>query len=191
MRISCPAALDSVMNDPGSVLCLDIETTGLSRSRDEVLSLAIIDGADKVRFHSYFRPDVLRTWPEAQRVHGISPEDVDGCPGFSDLSDVISDTVSDASVIVSYNGIGFDIPFLKTKGVDVPDVPLCDVMLDFAPIYGEWNPWRNDYKWQKLVTCASYYNYTFSAHDALNDVRATMFCLPRVAKDMISAEGDH
>ena len=35
------------------------------------------------------------------------------------------------------------------------------------------------YKWQKLTTCANYYNYNWgddTAHDSLADCRATLYC---------------
>ena len=53
-----------------------------------------------------------------------------------------------------------------------------DVMLKFAPIYGEWNEMRQDYKWQKLAKCAEYYGFHGDGqfHDSLEDVRATLHC---------------
>jgi len=53
-----------------------------------------------------------------------------------------------------------------------------DVMLEFAPIYGKWDDYHGDYKWQKLSTCARYYGYKKKGqfHDSLEDVRATLFC---------------
>ena len=60
-----------------------------------------------------------------------------------------------------------------------------DVMLEFAPIYGEWSSYHESYKWQKLTTCAKYYGYEFKAHDSLEDVKATLFCY----KKMIEKEG--
>lgn len=53
-----------------------------------------------------------------------------------------------------------------------------DVMLKFAPIYGEWNEMRQDYKWQKLAKCAEYYGFHGDGqfHDSLEDVRATLYC---------------
>ena len=48
-------------------------------------------------------------------------------------------------------------------------------MIDFAEVYGEWSDYKNSYKWQKLSTAAAYYNFKFSAHNSLEDVKATLF----------------
>lgn len=179
-RIACK---DVSAMDRGSVLGVDIETTGLDQYNDEILSVSIVDGSGNVLFDRMFRPSIAKEWPYAQAVNGISPEDVKECPEIYGSLEEISDILSKGDVIVTYNGIHFDLPWLRSKGVSIPDVPVCDVMLDFAPIYGEWNYFRNDYYWQKLTTCAFHYNIDFRAHDSLEDVRATMACMYRVAED--------
>lgn len=55
-------------------------------------------------------------------------------------------------------------------------------MREFAPIYGEYNSYYGDYKWQKLGTAAAYYGYEFKAHDSLEDVRATLFVYQQMTK---------
>lgn len=49
-------------------------------------------------------------------------------------------------------------------------------MIEFAEIYGEWNDYYGNYKWQKLTIAAYYYGYNFddSAHDSLEDAKATL-----------------
>ena len=78
--IECPVLLEHLGNDPRSVLCLDIETTGFFAPDDEILSLSIIDGTNAVRFHSYFCPEHNDSWPEAEAVNGISPASVRQAP---------------------------------------------------------------------------------------------------------------
>ena len=53
-------------------------------------------------------------------------------------------------------------------------------MLEFAPIYGEWSDYFEDYKWQKLTTCTEYFEYIYPPHDALSDVRATLFAYKEI-----------
>lgn len=53
-------------------------------------------------------------------------------------------------------------------------------MLEFAPIYGEWSDYFGDYKWQKLTTCTEYFEYIYPPHDALADVRATLFAYKEI-----------
>lgn len=50
--------------DPNKVLTVDVETTGLDRSYDDVLQLAIVEYDEDVRLNGFYgssRPD----WPEA------------------------------------------------------------------------------------------------------------------------------
>ena len=56
--IECPVLLEHLGNDPRSVLCLDIETTGFFAPDDEILSLSIIDGTNAVRLVSSEKPCV-------------------------------------------------------------------------------------------------------------------------------------
>ena len=52
-------------------------------------------------------------------------------------------------------------------------------MKEFAPIYGEYDEYHEDYRWQKLMTCAEYYKYDWEnekVHDSLSDCRATLHC---------------
>ena len=68
---------------------------------------------------------------------------------------------------------------LERAGIVIPENAMqYDVMIEFAPIYGDWNEKYGDYKWQKLSVCASYYGYhgEGSFHDSLEDVRATLYC---------------
>lgn len=53
-------------------------------------------------------------------------------------------------------------------------------MLIFAKIYGQWDDYHGNYKWQNLSKCARYYGYEFKAHDSLEDVKATLFCYKRM-----------
>ena len=51
-------------------------------------------------------------------------------------------------------------------------------MLEFAPVYGEWNDYYEDYKWQKLSTCARYFGYKKENkfHSGLEDIFAILHC---------------
>lgn len=179
-RIKCK---DIASMDPSRIVGVDIETTGLNCRVDEILSVSIVDGTGKMLFDRFFRPSIAKSWPEAQAVNGISPDDVADCPEIYEYLEIISAALSSADAIVTYNGIGFDIPWLRAKGVNVPDVPICDVMLDYAPIYGEWSDYWDDYRWQTLETCAHCYKIDFRAHNSLEDIRATMECMRHVAED--------
>lgn len=88
-----------------------------------------------------------------------------------------------AERVIGYN-TQFDLSMLAAVGASLPkDTPVVNVMLDFAPIYGEYNEEHGSYRWQKLTVCADYYNYDWgsdTAHDSLADCRATLFCYQKM-----------
>ena len=77
------------------------------------------------------------------------------------------------------------MPFLAAKGIDTAvKAKIYDVMLEFAYIVGEFDEVHKNYKWKPLTYCAKYYGYTdYKAHDALEDVRATLYCYYAIQKD--------
>lgn len=161
------------------ILCFDVETTGLSREEDEILHLSIVDGAGKTVFNEYIKPTRHESWDGAEAIHGISPSDVADKPTIEEYRDTLNDIFKDVQLLVGYNNIYVDNAFLKEAGIQISeDTKMYDVMLKFAPIYGEWNEMRQDYKWQKLAKCAEYYGFHGDGqfHDSLEDVRATLHC---------------
>ena len=181
------------------ILCFDVETTGLSREEDEILQLSIVDGTGKTVFNEYIKPTRHESWDGAEAIHGISPSDVADKPTIEEYRDTLNDIFKDVQLLVGYNNIYFYNAFLKEAGIQIPeDAKMYDVMLKFAPIYGEWNEMRQDYKWQKLAKCAEYYGFHGDGqfHDSLEDVRATLHCFNsmisegKVKEKEVTAEKD-
>ena len=54
-------------------IVIDTEATGLHPGWDELLQVAVIDGEGRVLFDQLIKPSRRKKWPDAQRVHGISP----------------------------------------------------------------------------------------------------------------------
>lgn len=162
-------------SNPSGIVVFDVETTGLSAGEDEILQLSAIDGDGNTLVNTYVRPYVKTDWHEAARINGITPKMVKDAPRAHELIPLVRGIFESAELLVSYNG-QFDMGFLAEWGIDLYEKPHFDVMMEFAPIYGEWSDWHQDYKWQKLTTCAAHYGYDFKAHDSLEDVRATLFC---------------
>ena len=150
---------------------LDTETTGLSPPRDEILEIGILDDQGRVLVDNLVRPVNHRAWPGAQAIHGISPADVANAPTLDELRLGIIEAVKGREVVI-YNAL-FDSRFLPAELEYAAEVKCC--MLPFAEVYGEWNDYRQNYKWQKLTTAASYVGYQWpaSAHRAIEDCRAT------------------
>lgn len=168
-------------NNPSGIVVFDTETTGFQAGEDEILQFSAIDGDGNVLLNTYVRPYVKQEWSAAAKVHGISPKMVENAPVAHELIPTVRGIFESAKLLISYNG-DFDIRFLTEWGIDLSEKPHFDVMMEFAPIYGEWSDWHQDYKWQKLATCAAYYGYEFKAHDSLEDVRATLFGYRKMAE---------
>lgn len=159
----------------------DIETTGTDINSDEVLQISIINDKGDTLLNSYVRPEKHTEWKNAEMIHGISPEKVKTSPVISELKNQIQEIVDNAELIVGYNLDTFDVPFLEeSAGINFKDKETYDVMLAFAPIYGDYNERYGNYKWKSLSICADYYGYEFNAHDSLEDVKATLYCYEKV-----------
>lgn len=168
-------------------IVIDTETTGLDSSKDEILQLSIIDERGNTLFNEYFKPIKVKDWKAAERVNGISPEMVADCKDIYHYFSEIQQILYDADTIIGYN-TEFDLNFLADCGFELyEDVETVDVMREFAPIYGEWSEDRQDYKWQKLTTCAAYYEYDWEiserAHNSLGDCFATLFCYTKMKSE--------
>lgn len=159
-------------------IVLDTETTGLNAAEDELLQVSIIDEEGNVLFDSYIRPTQHTEWAEAERINHISPEMVADAPTIEEVMPEINDILKRYDKIVGYN-VKFDIGFLRENYAEFSEkVEQVDVMEMFAPIYGEWNEQKENYKWQKLTKAAAYYGYDWSeheeAHNSLGDCYATL-----------------
>lgn len=166
-------------------IVVDTETTGLDCMEDELLQVSIISNTGETLFDRYFKPTEAVKWPEAERVNHISPDDVkDAKPIFTSIEE-ISEFFYQTDKIVGYN-TSFDLDFLIHSGVCVAEnAETVDVMKDFAEIYGEWNDYYEDYKWQKLTTAADYYGYewpSLGAHNSLADCLATLFVYEKMSE---------
>lgn len=192
-----------------NLICVDLETTGLSPYYDEILQVTILDGYGKVLLNEYCRPEHVESWEEAEEVNHITPGMVRDKKPFSAYVPQINKIFEDAEIVVGYNSNNFDLEFLKNAGVQIDagkEKRYYDVMEEFAPIYGEWNEYHHDYRWQTLWSCANYYHYdpkrvyafdrnghfyeadaagyTANPHDSLTDAKATLFCYYAVEQDL-------
>lgn len=171
-----------ICENPSRMIVLDLETTGLSNYRDDVLQLSVIDGDGNILINSYVKPYYNLLWEEAQRINNISPDMVADAPELHELVPKLKGIFESCDTIIGYNTL-FDLSFLGF--LDFSERPIIDVMDDFAPIYGEWSDYHGDYKWQKLTTCAEYYGFDWNsiqenAHNSLGDCYATLYCYKKM-----------
>lgn len=167
-----------------NILCFDIETTGLNPLEDEILQLSVVDGNGNRVFHEYMKPRHHNEWTDAMEINKITPESVAHKLPVDAYLNRLQEIFDSAELIVGYNCDGFDLAFLEQAGLKI-DARTFDVMLEFAPIYGEADEKHGGYKWQKLQKCAGYYGYEEKEgwHDSLADTRATLHCFYGVLRD--------
>jgi len=96
-------------------IVLDTETTGLSPEEGHrVLEIGAVELVNLhptgERFHVYLNPD--RDIPEeSARIHGITEEQVAGCPRFWEVADDLLAFVGESPLVI--HNAGFDLAFLN------------------------------------------------------------------------------
>lgn len=134
---------------------LDTETTGLSGiyagGRDEIVELAILDDRGQPIVNQLVRPAARKSWPEAQRIHGITPAMVADAPLLDALLPEVLAAVRGCQVVI-YNA-AFDVQFFPGHAFLESQVECA--MLRYAKWKGEWNSHYGNYRWHKLHVAAS------------------------------------
>lgn len=155
------------------IVFFDIESTGLNIIKDRIIQIALIKyvkhTAQPEELSMLINPGIPIS-EEAFAVHGISPEMLRNKPTFAQVGKQIFDFIGDAD-LGGYNSDRFDIPMLIEEfhrvglHLDISKRRLIDVQKIF-------------YKMEPRTLKAAYKLYCDkdleSAHDALEDVRATV-----------------
>ncbi|KAB8292806.1 3'-5' exonuclease [Bifidobacterium avesanii] len=152
--------------EPIEQIILDTETTGLQPQYDEILQLSIIDGCGNALLNNLYRPKYHDSWPEAQRIHGISPTQVAGKPLIEDDLQTVQDIFDRAQQVCVYNA-DFDLAFLGELGLRLDRSKVVDTMREYGRRY-------HSTPYYKLEKAAAECGYRYHAHDALEDCRATL-----------------
>lgn len=161
-------------------LILDTETTGLNAGVDEALQVSIINDKKEILLSTYIKPKYRKTWPEAMKVNGITPEMVADAPVYDfGMQDMINDIVEDQDVII-YNA-AFDLNYIdlhNAKGI------YCAMNVFSTGVIKEWNDKYDNYKWQRLSTAFNHFKDQLTledkilldnAHDSLSDSFMTLY----------------
>ena len=140
----------------------------------EVVAIGIVDAAGAVLLDSLVRPQGLTAWPEAHRIHGISPDDVASAPTWPKLAPEIQAAVQDRHVVI-YNA-AFDCRFLGPLLAGCAQTRCC--MEAWAHYVREWSDYWGGYRWHKLVEAAAEVEFDWTAeslgdrpHSAVADAR--------------------
>jgi DNA polymerase-3 subunit epsilon len=173
----------------------DVETTGLHVIRDRIIQIAMIrypaQGGEPKELSMLINPGIPIS-EEAIKVHGITSADLANQPTFSQVAEKIFRFLENCD-LAGYNSNRFDIPILMEEfarcGMDleIENRKLIDVQRIF-------------YKMEPRTLKAAYQFYCgkdlTAAHDALEDVRATVEVLiGQLGKyeesDFVDEEGNH
>ncbi len=162
-----------------NLIVIDLETTGVDIHKDEVLQVSIIDGQKNVLLNEYCKPDTITDWPEAEVIHGITKEMVQDKPSFHAYVKNVQDYLSSADLILSFNGIEFDLPLLQKYGIHY-DVKKCfDLYTEALSYY---------HRSFKLVDLVRFYGLKVdNAHNSLGDNYMLLDCYYKFKKEKNSS----
>lgn len=98
------------------IVFFDIESTGLNVATDRIVEISIVkinpDGSEEIKTRR-INPTIPIS-PEAQKVHGISDEDVKNEPTFAQIAKSLAKWMEGCD-IAGYNSMKFDIPLLSEE----------------------------------------------------------------------------
>lgn len=162
------------------VIVLDTETTGLNPT-DEILQISIIDDNSNILLDTLVHPYYHSTWPDAEKIHGITPDMAANAPYPHELLPTIKTIFSETALLIGYNP-DFDLGFLRNWGIHPSNIQIFDVMQDFADYYAVHDDPCDGNRYHKLTFCADYFGYAWqgSAHNSLHDAMATLHCYKKL-----------
>lgn len=185
--ISAPEATNQEIKPVSTILnfvALDIETTGLDSSRDEIIQIAAIrfvNGEQTEIFNKFIKPrkDVPKY---IQHLTHISSADLLSAPPIGlvlpDLVKFIGD-----SIIVGHN-VAFDLGFIDENLIRTGKFPLANKRWDTAEIGRIYLPFTNDHKLSTLVR--EFDIMLENAHRADADAIATGELLVKLTEYVVS-----
>ena len=163
----------------------DLETSGLSSSKDRILQMAVVlldhDGVVSTTWSTYVRPtNVLTTDLGPRHIHGIRRRDVLLAPGERHAMNRFAELTAHR-VVVAHNA-RFDMGFVRAAatrhGIDL-DWTGVMCTLDLSR---RLDPERR--RLHKLSDVCERYGVELGhAHDALHDATATATVLPHLLRE--------
>jgi DNA polymerase III subunit epsilon len=169
-------------------LILDTETTGLEQG--EVVQIAIINSQGQTLLDTLVQPKcpIPR---DATAIHGISDEMCKDAPTWLELAPKIQEILKGQALVVYNATYDRKIMHQTAERWEMTKIEWKEIaewhcaMEAFAEFYGDWNEYRGNYRWQKLITAASHCNVQIAgAHSALGDCLMTL----GVVKAMLKQE---
>lgn len=172
----------SILNISTSYVVLDIETTGLNPSFDEIIEIACIRFTDNIEvdtFHSYVKPTPYEGENGLHYVDdfitgltGITDNMLKDAPDFSNIANTLYTFIGD-SVIVGHN-VNFDINFLYDNFLTSIHKEFSNDFIDTMRIARIILPKERHHRLKDLCIL---FNITDTQHRAMNDCRITQSVL--------------
>ncbi|NJN44070.1 MAG: 3'-5' exonuclease [Anaerolineae bacterium] len=135
---------------------LDTETTGLA-SQDEIVDICLVSHDGTILVDSLVKPTIPIP-ADASRIHGISNEMVKHSPTWADLWPELKRHLLGRPLAI-YNA-DYDLKMIEQTQNKwniqwrVPRGNSLCIMRLYAQFFGDWNPSRRSYRWQKLGDAA-------------------------------------
>jgi DNA polymerase III subunit epsilon len=183
------------MNFKKDILLIDLETTGLDASKQEIIQLAavLLDKKtlkEKEVFDTYVRPSAwTKRNPESMKINGIAWEQVKDAPT---LKKVLEDfhQLFGTDVVLAYYGGPVDMDFLRAAYKKIGKKFLFDYhYFNLWPVFFTYLAVRNKLKNSKKFTGFTLEDFmkefkltSDNRHDALEDCRIEAEILRRVLK---------
>ena len=177
-----PGRGKSLIASPDDYICLDLETTGLSPSRDWIIEVAayrVREGDVEDRFVSFVRPgEISKVTSFITNLTGITRDMVSDAPMPDDVLPELFEFIGD-DMIVGHNTC-FDMNFLYDGALKIGVKPIGNDFTDTMRIS------RRSYRElpnHKLGTLAQYLSVVpHGAHRAAADVETTINCYEKMVK---------
>lgn len=150
---------------PENSVVLDAEFTGNSQ---ELLELAVMDLNGRTIFHSYFKPERVRTW--RLDPHNITPAMVAEAPTFSECRDQLQKLFADSDAIVGF-AVDNDIEHLRAEGIEFDPAKLVIETRELYHLYAGRSGDKplSPFAIPGLSICAGEFDIRFAESDAPGD----------------------
>lgn len=177
-------------NNPGkkinefveSYIVFDLETTGVSSRKDEIIEISaikVIDGKVAGEF-SYLVNPLIHIPERASMVNGITDDMVSDAPTIEPVLMEFIDFIEDYP-LVGHNIANFDMKFIYRYMRNLYGKVMDNDFIDTLPLSRQVLPQLTSYK---LVSLAQYYDIsTIGAHRALNDCAMNQMVYERLRSE--------
>lgn len=140
-------------------LIVDTETTGLNHL-DQIVEISVLNASGKLVWGSLIKPSIPIP-SVATAIHGITDEMVLNAPDFHDVFSEFASLFNRGVPVLFYDA-DFDLRMIRQTSMlwclDEPfslvaSNPVCAMRL-YSQFVGEWDDYRDSYRWHNLVTAA-------------------------------------